>query len=474
MSPSARIVATVGSPGSPAYDHLEDMLGFGTVRINLAYTGPDRYEEHRELIRRMRKRRGDNLCILLDCVGPRAKLGPLPRTGIDLVGGSEVTITTRDVKAEPGILPTVFEALPDLVRPDQPILMAEGEMVVEVLSVEQGTDVRCRVVRGGVLRKRGINLSETEIRVPALSKRDQRDLGEMIDEDFDMVALSFVRSVTDIEKLRQFLDDHRRPDVRIMAKIETRQAVERIDEIADCCDALMVARGDLWAELDNHWELPRVTLRIIRAANERGIPVVTATQALASMTDHDTPRRAEVDALYFLLHSGSDAIMGSEEFTIGRHPRAVIEAIRSVSREVDRDRLELLRSESEGPSWPKPTAFDSWKAVIAWAEGTEQVRCVVVISSQGWHALQIHRHRSRKPLVVITNRSSTARYMQLLGVYGIRVDYSSEDKDPRKIAHVGLGALGWRSTGQTALLIMDQEVSPERHYSKIEEIPLPN
>ncbi|MBL4843932.1 MAG: hypothetical protein JKY65_00280 [Planctomycetes bacterium] len=291
-APSARIVATIGPPDSTAYEHLEEILGCGTIRINLAFAGPERYEELRQLVRRIRERGGNKICILLDCVGPRVKLGALPREGVQLREGAEITITTRDVAASEALIPTVFEPLATMVSVGQPILLAEGRMRLEITASDGVSEVTCRVTRGGLLKKRGINLPETDLPIPALSERDRADLDALLDEEVDMIALSFVRSVEDVRMLRTYLCERGRRDVRIMAKIETRQAVAEIDEIAAQCDALMVARGDLWAELENPWSLPRVTTRIIQAGNRIGIPVMTATQTLSSMTERDMPSRS--------------------------------------------------------------------------------------------------------------------------------------------------------------------------------------
>lgn len=471
--PSGRIVATIGAADSVAYPDLEELLGFGTIRINLAFAGPDNYETLRALVRRIRARKGDGICVLLDCVGPRVKLGRLPREGVELVPGWEVVITTREVVATPSLLPSVFAELPAVVHAGYPVLLAEGRMRLEVISIEGATDVHCRVVRGGTLKKRGINLPECELPVPALSERDRRDLEALLSEDVDMIALSFVRNVADVTQLRDLLASHNRHDVRIMAKIETRQAVAAIDDIASVSDALMVARGDLWAELANPWELPRVTNRIVRAGRRVGIPVVTATQTLSSMTERDTPSRAEVDEIYFLLREGSDAIMGSEEFAVGRYPRQVAEAIRAVSREVDRERMELALEGVPARHEVDLHRLDRERAAVVWAEAAARVRCVVVISNFGKVLREVHRERCRKPVVAITNERATARYLQLFGVYGVWVDYRWEDEDHAAIARAGLRSLGWRGPGQSALLIVNHHAAPGRRFSKIEEIGLP-
>jgi pyruvate kinase len=469
-APNGRIVATIGPPDSVAYPDLERLLGFGTIRINLSFAGPDNYEQQRALVRRIRAQGGDRICVLLDCVGPRVKLGPLPRAGIELHEGAEITITTREVESGGKLLHTVFELLPRFVQPGDPVLMAEGRLRMDVVATDGKQDVRCKVIRGGLLKKRGLNLPETELPVPALSERDRIDLEAMLEEDVDMIALSFVRGVADLVALREFLDARGKTHIRIMAKIETRQAVAAIKDVAKHCDALMVARGDLWAELANPWEIPRVTTRIIRAGDARGIPVVTATQTLSSMTERDVPSRAEVDELYFLLQEGSDAIMGSEEFAIGLHPEAVVHAIRAVSREVDLERASMPalmhRVDAQQP-------FDRESAAIAWAEHTDRVRCVVAISDHGGNAHRIYRRRQRKPLVVITNTPATARYLQLFGVRVVLMDYRREDVDHHQIVQDAMRALGWHAPDQTALLVVRHH-SGTRRFSKIEEIELPD
>jgi len=475
-APTGRIVATIGAPDSPGYADLEDIVGFGTIRLNLAFVEPQTYGDYRRLVRRIRERRGDAIGILLDCVGPRVKLGKLPREGVALREGAEVTLTTREgTEAGPDVLPSALAELARLVRPGQPVVLDEGRMRLEVLRVEGATDVRCVVRRGGRLKKRGLNLPETDVPLPALSDRDRRDLAALLEEDaVDMVALSFVRGPEDVAELRAFLRERRRPDVRIMAKIETRQAVEAIDDIAAVSDALMVARGDLWAELRNPWELPRITSRLIRAGNALGIPVVTATQTLSSMVDRDVPSRAEVDEVYLLLGSGSDAIMGSEEFAVGRHPREVAAAIRAVSREVDRERLEAARDGRPPERAAAATGeFGREKAAVAWAESAARVRCLVAISDFGKVARQVCRERPRKPLVVATNVPATARYLQLLGVYPVLVDYRWDDEDHAAIARAALEALGWRGADETAIVAVSHHAAPGRRYSKVEEVPLP-
>lgn len=344
----ARIVATIG----PAtFDTIEQFVGpcGATIRMNMAfiYESSD-IETYLSRIRRVRSAVGNNMGIMLDAVGPRVKLGKLPIDGVTLKEGGLVTITTRKIAADDGapnddddddtlILPTIFERLGVFVKEGDPILLKEGQMRLVVERVENHQrDIICRIIKGGHLTKRGINLPKTHLAVPALSDKDRTDLtalltGDKDNREVDMVALSFVRTAGDVEVLREFLAGIGRSDVRIMSKIETTQAVEDIDNISLASDSLMVARGDLWCELDDPWTLPAVTLQIIAAGRRRGIPVVTATQVMSSMKTSPVPTRAEVDELYHLLCSGTDCVMMSEETATGEYPGECVQAVRNVA-----------------------------------------------------------------------------------------------------------------------------------------------
>ncbi|KAL5493983.1 hypothetical protein EMCRGX_G015244 [Ephydatia muelleri] len=471
---TVKIVATIGERTSPAYDKLEEILGQGTIRINLAFCSKERYQELRDLIRRIRTKGGDKINILLDAVGPRVKLGNLG-SGVNLKEGAEVVITTQDPKkaATEDRIGTIFKELPQFIKPGDPILLAEGKFKLETVRVLNETDVLTRVVKGGFCKKRGINLPKTDLPVPALSDNDKEDLAELLKEpDVDMVALSFVRNVADVKMLRDFLEQVGRPDVRIMSKIETTPAVENINAIASVSDALMVARGDLWAELENPWSLPSVTCDIIKAGQAIGIPVVTATQTLSSMQTNDLPTRAEVDELYFLISRGTDCIMGSEEFAVGMYPEAVVHSIKAVGKEVDKE----IQKSLSVPRYLSSTPLDRELAGIIWAEGTKRIRCICIISSRANYLKEVYRHRPRKPLIAISNHSKSVHYFQLFQVVPVLGKFQVTD-DASAIARAALKQLHLFGQHDSALLIVNHtgpDTTKDHHFSRIEEIPLPS
>eukprot|EP01098_Paradermamoeba_levis_P008415 TRINITY_DN3489_c1_g8_i1.p1 TRINITY_DN3489_c1_g8~~TRINITY_DN3489_c1_g8_i1.p1 ORF type:complete len:540 (-),score=199.59 TRINITY_DN3489_c1_g8_i1:106-1611(-) len=472
-SPSARIVATIGGEESPNFSNLEKTLGHGTIRINLAFCTPQRYETLKNLIRRIREEGGKGrINILLDAVGPRVKLGSLPEGGILLEEGKEVTLTTRKVEASSQILPVLVPSLPSHVQVGHPIILAEGKFKLEVTKKENESDFKCKVIVGGQLKKRGINLPLTNLPIPALSDEDKLHLAELLKEKaVNMVALSFVRNKEDVLLLRSFLDEQGRKDVKIMSKIETTTAVTNIIDITSVSDALMVARGDLWAELVNPWTLPQITTKITQTGNSFGIPVVVATQALSTMTSSPLPSRAEVDEIYFLLSQGADCIMGSEEFAVGKYAKEVISSIQNVSRQLDLERIS-----NPPPRSLNPKSLDRNLAAIMWAEGTPRVRCVVIISCSGKFLTEVYQARCVKPLVVITNNPRAACYFQLFQVYPVVAEFTPYD-DGSAIARAALKTMGWTGDDQSALLIVNHvgpDTTKKHRFSRIEEIPLPS
>eukprot|EP01006_Ploeotia_vitrea_P028105 TRINITY_DN60848_c0_g1_i1.p1 TRINITY_DN60848_c0_g1~~TRINITY_DN60848_c0_g1_i1.p1 ORF type:complete len:502 (+),score=50.60 TRINITY_DN60848_c0_g1_i1:68-1573(+) len=486
LSSSARIVATMG-PAS--FDTLEKTLQYGTIRMNMAFYDSTVHTTWRERIERVRKNGGNRICIMLDAVGPRVKLGKLPADGINLVDGAEFTISTRkDIVADDTIVSTIFEELAKFVKPGEPILLAEGKFRLEVVKVEDGTEVRTKVIHGGLLKKRGINLPKTDLGVPALSDMDREHLTALLKGDtyIDMVALSFVRDTKDVQELRDFLKSLDRPDVRIMSKIETQPAVDNITEIAGISDALMVARGDLWSEVKDPWAMPRLTTAIIRAGNEKGIPVITATQVASSMVNSDIPSRAEVDELYFLMSQGTDCVMGSEEFAIGKYPAETISAFKQVARQIDEARKEetsrkLIEGVTHGPLGLKPSTSTNQyqrQAAINWADNSPRIAVVVTISNMGAAARAVYRQKPHKPLVIVTNNPQTARYLQLFQVWAVLVDYT-DDTEPRLVCQMALSKLNLPKEklpvdeNPTALLISNRWLGPNCNILSVEELPYP-
>jgi len=322
-----KIVATLG-PASEGDAVLRRLLsaGMDVARLNFSHGSRP---EHGRTIRRLRqlaREAGVPLAILQDLQGPKIRVGRLAQP-IDLREGAEVVLTTRRVLGGGTRIPIPFPRLPQIVRRGTRILMKDGTIELEVLRI-RAPEIRCRVVRGGTLgEQQGVNLPGARIGGPALRPKDIADLRFGLRHGVDYVALSFVRSAADLRHARRVLRRIGRT-VPLIAKLEKAEAIANLDGIIAEADGVMVARGDLGVELPPEG-VPLLQKRIIRCANERGIPVITATQMLESMVHQERPTRAETSDVANAILDGTDAVMLSAETAAGDHP---VESVQMMAR----------------------------------------------------------------------------------------------------------------------------------------------
>ena len=337
-----KIVATLG-PATDAPGTLEALLraGVDVVRLNFSHgTQP----QHAERVRRVRAAAaelGRPIAILQDLQGPKIRTGTLVGgTAVELRRGAELRITTRPVEGTAERVSTTYQALPSDCRPGDTVLLNDGRIRLTVLESGDG-EVRARVEDGGLLGEhKGINLPGVAVSAPALTDKDQQDLAFGMQLGVDFVALSFVREASDLQVARSFMEQRGAP-IPLIAKLEKPQAVERLDAILAASDAVMVARGDLGVELAPE-EVPPLQKTIIRRANQRGIPVITATQMLESMVSEPTPTRAEASDVANSVWDGTDAVMLSAETAAGAFPVQAVEMMHRV----------VVRAEAAGPRSP--------------------------------------------------------------------------------------------------------------------------
>jgi len=331
-----KIVATVG----PACDSEEMLLtlmnaGVNVFRLNFSHGTQASKATLIRNIRNLSQQQQQPIAIMGDLRGPKIRVGALPGGAMELHSGTEVTITTRTKFESAGVIPTIYQQLPKDVKPGDQILLDDGLLELEVLSVAK-EDVRCRVQVGGILKDhKGINLPGVNISAPALSEKDREDLNFCIDKGVDYVALSFVRSDTDVLELRAILTEQK-SDIRIVSKIEKPEAVTNFAAILDVSDGIMVARGDLGVEISPE-KVPLIQKQIIRQCNAVGKPVITATQMLESMIDHPRPTRAETSDVANAILDGTDAIMLSAETAVGHYPVEAVSLMVRIAEDVEQD-----------------------------------------------------------------------------------------------------------------------------------------
>ncbi|PSH04244.1 MAG: pyruvate kinase [Acidobacteria bacterium] len=316
----AKIVCTLG-PSSDTEDKIRQLLllGMDVARLNFSHGSQ---EEHVQRIRRLREAAaelGRTVCILQDLQGPKIRTGSLRNhAAVNLVPGSKVTVTNKEIEGTAEVLGTTFKTLAREVEVGSRILLSDGRLSLKVLEI-QGDDVLCEVVEGGMLGEhQGMNLPGAVLSLPSLTSKDKEDLAFGLSAGVDAVAISFVRSAADIRAVKTIIDAAG-CDTPVIAKLEKPQAIENLDGILEIADGVMVARGDLGVEVALE-KVPIIQKHIIRRALFWRKPVITATQMLESMIQNPRPTRAEASDVANAIYDGTDAVMLSGETAVGKYP----------------------------------------------------------------------------------------------------------------------------------------------------------
>jgi pyruvate kinase len=421
-----KIVATVG-PSTATRDGIAGICraGANVIRVNFAHGDAER---HREVVRWVREVAGEldvPIAVLADLAGPKIRIGHLPEP-VPLEPGQEVVLTPADEATGPE-LPTTYPALAGDVATGSRIVLDDGRIELRVLAAEPPR-VRAVVERGGLLlANKGINLPGVRVSAPALTAKDRRDIEVAVDAGVDFVGLSFVQRPEDVDELRELLPS----GILIVAKIEKDVAVERIDEILDRADAVMVARGDLGVEID-FAQVPVIQKRIIQSANMHARPVITATQMLESMIEQPRPTRAEASDVANALFDGTDAVMLSGETAVGLHPQLAVEAMARIARETER-----TSAFAEGPRYDIPflnhlrAGATQTEHAIA-AATVEAVRllgapAIVTLTKSGFTPRLVSSYRPSVPIIGVCDDLRVYRQLALVwGVHPVLCRFTDE------------------------------------------------
>jgi pyruvate kinase len=323
-----KIVATIG-PASNSQPVLEQMIraGMNVARLNFSHGEFDAHRQNIETIRAAAKAVGQTVAIMADLSGPKMRIGKFAEEPIQLKPGEPFTLTTEDVVGTPQRVSVSFARLPQVVKPRDTLSLNDGYIQLEVAQVI-GTDVACVVKVGGELRSRkGLNLPGIDLGISAFTERDRECLKFALEHGVDAVSQSFVEGAADIEAVRQAARELGHAPF-IIAKIERSRALERLEEILEAADGLLIARGDLGVEVPIE-RIAVVQKDIMRRANQRAKPVITATQMLESMTSFRLPTRAEATDVSNAILDGTDAVMLSGESAMGAFP---VEAVAMLAR----------------------------------------------------------------------------------------------------------------------------------------------
>ena len=414
MIRKTRIICTLG-PATDPPEILAGLLrsGMNAARLNFSH---GTHEEHAKRIAHLRqaeKDTGIDVALILDTAGPEIRTGPVKDGQAILTDGQSFTLTTGDREGDSQMVSVTYDLLPSCVKPGQDILLDDGLIRLTVQSVV-GEEIRCLVANGGKLtNRRGVNVPGADLPFPVLTDKDHEDLRFGVELGVDIVAASFVRNAEDVRTIRARLNELGGRQF-IVSKIETQQGVDNLAEIIQLSDGIMVARGDLGVEVPAE-ELPIIQKEMIRACNQAGKPVITATQMLESMIHNPRPTRAETSDVANAILDGTDTIMLSGETAAGLHP---LEAVGTMARIAEQTESSLIWRQqfdhhfNQMDNLSDPISDSVARAACLLADKI-QAKAIITSTQGGFTGRQISRFRPRAPIVATTPVETVRRQLML-------------------------------------------------------------
>jgi pyruvate kinase len=408
----AKIICTIG-PASNGEPKLRELmrLGMDVARLNFSHGTHAEHARNIERLRHVARREHRTICILQDLQGPKIRTGKL-KDGrpVPLKTGARVTITPRDIQGTASLIATTFISLAREVSKNARILLSDGLIELRVRAVH-GKDVECDVVNGGVLGEhQGINLPGVALSIPALTAKDREDLEFGLSHGVDVVALSFVRSASDV-LLAKKLIAKRQMEVPVIAKLEKPQALKHLEKIFEAADGVMVARGDLGVEMPPE-KVPVIQKYVIRRAADWRKPVIIATQMLESMIENPRPTRAEASDVANAIFDGTDAVMLSAETASGLYPLQAVGMMSKIVIEAESNMAEFTqpRRRQHRPLSIAETICES----VAHAADDLKMGAIAVFTETGNTARLISKYRPQTPVYAFSRAAAVGNRMNLL------------------------------------------------------------
>jgi pyruvate kinase len=420
LETKTKIIATIG-PATSSAEKLKELIvaGVDLCRINFSHGTED---ENRDTILRIQRVNAElqtNVGILCDLQGPKLRVGEMHDKGVNLIAGKTISITNKKMVGTEEEIYIKYKRLSEDLKPGEPILLDDGKLVLEVVDLVDEHHITAKVIRGGILKsKKGFNLPNTKLSIPALTGKDRKDLEVAMELDVDWIGLSFVRNPEDITLVHDMIEQHG-VHSRVIAKIEKPQAIENIDAIIDISDAVMVARGDLGVEMPME-QVPIIQKMIVKKCNQASKPVIIATQMMESMIENHQPTRAEANDVANAVMDGADAVMLSAETSIGKYPVEAVIAVEKI----------LIATEALGDIYFKDykpveesssflsdeicyTAVQISKAISA--------KAIISMTQSGYTAFKIASLRPRCRVFIFTRNKDLCNLLSL--VWNVRVFY---------------------------------------------------
>lgn len=415
-----KIIATIG-PASARKDVLVKMMkaGMDVCRINFSH---GTHADHQKVINTVRKINAEyqtNLCILGDLQGPKIRIGQVKGNEVWLKRGDEINITTRKQLSDEHTLYITYQRFPKDVSPDELILLDDGKLQLKIIETNKKNLVKARVIFGGKLSSnKGVNLPNTKISCPSLTRKDLHDLEFILKNDIEWIALSFVRSPKDLIELKKRIQLANKRSL-VVAKIEKPEAMDNIDQIIARADAIMVARGDLGVEMPME-QVPVIQKAIVKKCIKIGKPVIIATQMMESMITNPGPTRAEANDVANSVLDGVDAVMLSGETSVGNFPELVIKAMSRIIETVENSNYDYSLTNAPDPKSANYLS-DSVCYTACMLSAQTDARAIVAMTYSGYTPFQIASHRPKAMVYVFSQNKFILHILSL--VWGVRCFY---------------------------------------------------
>ena len=415
-----KIVATLG-PAIGTKEKIKELMmaGVNVFRVNFSHADYDDVKTKIKYIRDLNKENNFNVAVLADLQGPKLRVGVMEE-GVELIEGDEFEFTTEKCIGTKEKAFMTYQDFPRDVQKGEQILVDDGKLLFEVIDTDRDKTVIAKILRGGSLKsKKGVNLPNTKISLPALTEKDIKDANFAIEQEVDWMALSFVRTPEDLVKLSDLIKEKSSYKIPIIAKIEKPEAIDNINHLTSYCDGIMVARGDLGVEIPMQ-QVPIIQKMLVRKAKEARIPVIIATQMMESMITSQIPTRAEVNDVANSIMDGADAVMLSGETSVGEYPLEVIKAMRSIIVSVEDS--ELIEGYIQSVNCINDRYIS--KAVCSNAAKLAdeiEAAAITTLTNSGYTAFQISARRPKSNILAFSDNPRILAQLNLL--WGVKAQF---------------------------------------------------
>ena len=425
-----KIICTMG-PNTNDRELMKKLVenGMDIARFNFSHGDHEEQKGRMDLLKSIREELGKPVAILLDTKGPEIRTGLL-KDGkkVILEAGQTFTLTTEEIEGDANRVSITYDGLTEDVEIGKHILIDDGLIELEVKKIVD-TEIVCKVLNGGELgQKKGVNVPNVPVRLPALTPKDREDIVFGIQQGVDFIAASFVRSAEGILEIKALLKEHKAPYIPIIAKIENAEGIKNIDEILHCADGIMVARGDLGVEIPAQ-EVPYLQKWLIQKCNDNYKPVITATQMLDSMMRNPRPTRAEVTDVANAVYDGTDAVMLSGETAQGKYPlealQMMVEIVKNTEQHLDYDTLLSKAQANRKKSISSAIGYSSVTTAASLG-----AKCIITPTASGATARVVSKFKPKAIILGVSPNEESVRRMQIYrGVFPIKsIPYETTDE----------------------------------------------